>query len=297
MAPDTEVVLPILDCLIDIRGAAHFTISGLAFTETTTGDSMHRTGLEGYGAQLLTPGWAYVGEAVHLRDAQYVTLECNHFHAVGGNAVYLDGRSARNVIRGNEVADAGANGIGLVGTRDRHPTDNRIADNEIHHCGAINKYVAGVFLGVGDGNLVQRNAIHHVPHHGINLGSNGYGRNILEYKDIRHSCQEIFDTGAINSWADVLDETGTYVPRRAERVGYVIRYNRISDTWGLTQDPAGRLALGINTRGIYLDDFTSNCFVYGNIIVGAVVGIQCTAARTTWSRTTSWWSAPAAACA
>ncbi len=185
----------------------------------------------------------------------------------GPEQVVIFAEIGSNAVRGNEVDGAGANGICLVGTRDLHPTDNRIADNNIHHCGAINKYVAGVFLGLSDGNLVQHNAIHHVPHHGINLGSNGHGRNTLEYNDIHHSCQEIFDTGAINSWADVLDESGTYVPRRAERVGHVIRYNRISDTWGLTQDQHGQLSLGVNTRGIYLDDYTSNCFVYGNIIV------------------------------
>ena len=57
---DTEVVLPVLDCLVDIEGASHISISGVTFTETTTGDNMHRTGLDGYGAQLPTTGWDYV---------------------------------------------------------------------------------------------------------------------------------------------------------------------------------------------------------------------------------------------
>ena len=276
LTPHSKVVLPVLDRLIDLQNASHINLSGLTLTETTSGDNMHRTGLDGYGAQLPTPGWTYVGEAVHLKDTRHVTIEGNRIHTVGGNGVYLEGYNSRVAIRANEVAGCGANGITLIGTRDRHPVDNRVSDNDIHHCGVINKFVAGVFLGLSDGTTVQHNAIHDVPHHAINLGSNGYGRNVLEYNDIRRSCLEIFDTGAINSWADTLDVTRTHVARNVERAGHVIRYNFIGQTWGLAQDARGNLSAGseTKTRGVYLDDYTSNCFVYGNIIVGAVVGIQ-----------------------
>ena len=276
LTPDSEVVLPVLDGLIDLQNASHINLSGLTLTETTSGDNMHRTGLDGYGAQLPTPGWTYAGEAIHLRDTHHVTIEGNRIRTVGGNAVYLEGYNSRNEIRGNEVDGCGANGIALIGTTDRHPVDNRVADNDIHHCGAINKFVAGVFLGLSDGTTVQHNAIHDVPHHAINLGSNGYGRNVLEYNDIRRACLEIFDTGAINSWADTLDVTRTYVARNVERSGHVIRHNFIGQTWGLAQDERGNLSAGsvTKTRGVYLDDYTSNCFVYGNIVVGAVIGIQ-----------------------
>ena len=73
----------------------------------------------------------------------------------------------------------------------------------------INKFVAGVFLGLSDGTPVQHNAIHDVPHHTINLG--------------------------------------------------------------LAQDERGNLSAGsvTKTRGVYLDDFTSNCFVHGNIVFSA----------------------------
>ena len=178
LTPDSEVVLPVLDRLIDLQNASHINLSGLTLTETTSGDNMHRTGLDGYGAQLPTPGWTYAGEAIHLRDTHHVTIEGNRIRTVGGNAVYLEGYNSRNEIRGNEVDGCGANGIALIGTADRHPVDNRVADNDIHHCGAINKFVAGVFLGLSDGTTVQHNAIHDVPHHAINLGSNGYGRNV-----------------------------------------------------------------------------------------------------------------------
>ena len=109
-----------LDRLIDLRNASYVNLCGLTLTETTSGDNMHRTGLDGYGAQLPTPGWPYAGEAIHLRDTHHVTIEGNRIHTVGGNALYLEGYNSRNEIRGNEVADCGANGITLIGTADRH---------------------------------------------------------------------------------------------------------------------------------------------------------------------------------
>ena len=93
--------------------------------------------------------------------------------------------------------------------------------------------------------MIGHNSIHDVAHHAINLGSSGLSRNIIEYNDIRRTCQQTADTGAINCWADAQE-------RNAARQGHIIRYNLIVDSHG---------------HGIYLDDYTSNCFVYGNAIL------------------------------
>ena len=122
---------------------------------------------------------------------------------LGGNAVYLERDNHRNAIQRNEIAHAGANAIVLIGDRSFHPMFNEVTDNHIHHAGAILNYVAGVFLGLSDGNLIAHNSIHDMPHHAVNLGCNGLGRNYVEYNEIRRVCLEIHDTGAINCWMDV----------------------------------------------------------------------------------------------
>ena len=269
-----EIVVPALDTLMDIRGASWLVISGFTFTETGDGEDMHRDGLDGYGAQFLTVGYKYCGEALHLRDAQHCVIEKNHFYAVGGNAIYLERYNTRNVIRQNEISHAGANGVCLLGNyvpvnaasassvngKQRLPIFNEVVDNYIHHSGVLNKYVAGVFLGVSDGNLIAHNRIEYLPHHAINLGLNGFGRNILEYNEIHHVCLELCDTGAINSWMD--NETSDI------KVGHVIRFNLIADVPGCMTDQEGRiLTPDGNAHGIYLDNNSSNNFVYGNVIV------------------------------
>jgi len=279
-----EVVVPRLDGLIDLRGASWLTLAGFTLTETTGGDDMHRDGVEGAGAMFANQGWKYCGEAIHLKEAEHCVIENNHFDAVGGNAVYLEGYNLRNVIRRNEIGHAGANGICLLGAHRRNimpyyvaekdrtvspvhqlakrqplPIFNEVVDNYIHHCGTFNGYSAGVFLGVSDGTLVAHNRIEDLPHHAINLGVNGYGRNIVEYNAIRNVCLETSDNGAINSWME--DETSD------ARAGHVIRFNLIMDVPGCRTDREGRVAKGKDSNGIYLDNYTSNCFVYGNIIV------------------------------
>ena len=268
-----EVVAPVLDCLIDLRGASYVNVSGFTLTETTTGDLMHRGGHEGYGAMLPVLGRRYCGEALHMIGAEHCRIEDNHFDAVGGNAVYVEGYNARNLIQGNEIAYAGAIGVCLIGSQysnpmvpRRYPIYNEVEDNYIHHCGVFNKYVAGVFLGLSQSNVIGHNRIEYMPHHGVNLGNSGFGRNIIEYNEVRHVCQETRDKGAINSW---MEDPYGHVESHAPRSGHVIRYNLIADIEDPHPSEPGDGANGPPTFGIYLDNYTSNCFVYGNIVVRA----------------------------
>ena len=264
------VVMPVLDCLVKLDQAAWVNIVGFIFTETTTGDNMHREGLEGYGAMFPLPGRSYCGEALHLRGAEHCRIEGNHFAAVGGNAIYLEDYNARNVITNNEISHAGHNGICLLGSKyfnpvPRHPLFNRIEDNYIHHCGVFDHYSTGVFLGLSQGNVVGHNRIEHLPHNAINLGNSGFGRNIVEYNAIRHVALEISDTAAINSW---MEDPAGHTEKGAERSGHLIRHNLITDVRGCVVDSDCSLVPNPDgVHGIYLDNFTSNCFVYGNILV------------------------------
>ena len=264
-----EVVAPALDRLIALHGASFVVIHGFTLTETTDGDEPQPGGVEGLGAMFSASGVRYCGEALHLNRAQWCRIEDNHFDAVGGNAIYLQGYNARNVVRRNEVAHCGANGIclgGAMGYGDflnsegrlasrtpltlenahlQYPLFNEIIENHIHHVGEINYFTAGIFAALSEDNVLGHNSIHDVPQHAVELGSSGLSRNIIECNDIRRACQRADDTGAINCWADAQE-------RNAPRQGHVIRWNLIVDSCG---------------HGVYLDDYTSNCLVYGNAIV------------------------------
>jgi parallel beta-helix repeat protein len=259
---EQQVVAPRLATLVELLGASWVTLSGLTFTETTDGDNFHREGVEGAGAMYPRPGWRYCGEAVHLKGAEHCAVVDCHFDQVGGNGIYLEGHNTRNRIAGNHVEGAGASGIALIGTRLKHPCFNEVSGNYIHHCGVYNKYSAGVFAGMSDGNLIRHNRLEHLPHHAVNLGNNPWGRNIVEYNQIRFADEEVADSAAINCWMEDPPDPG------AVRCGHLIRCNYIADTYGceVTEGRVGR-ARRMPTSGIYLDNYSSNCTVCGNVIL------------------------------
>ena len=89
-----QVVLPQLDCLVDLHNTSHVTISGFTFSETTSGDNYHPWGLKGYGAMFPVKGWD-CGHAVHLEDTVFFRINGFQFYALGGNAVYLEKRNLK----------------------------------------------------------------------------------------------------------------------------------------------------------------------------------------------------------
>ena len=259
-----DIIAPCLQTLVRLDDVKHVHLRGLTFRHTLGGDNYNRHQCEGYGAMMPQPGRPYVGEALYMRDAEHCVIEDNVFDHVGGNAIYLYQHNARNLIRRNEITHAGAHGIGLFGTREQHPFANVIEDNHIHHVGAITNYCAGVSLGVSDANKIAHNHIHDTPHHGLNLGTNGFGRNIVEYNLFENNCLENNDLGAINSWMDCPE----LHPEPTEpRSGHIIRFNRIRDCGHQTDKLEGGM-------GVYLDDYSSNCLVQGNLIERCTIGVM-----------------------
>jgi parallel beta-helix repeat protein len=269
-----EVVIPVVKCLVHLEGASHVRISGLTFTETRGGEpSSHYDDMEGLGPMRPSMGWEYCGETIYMSKCASCRVENCRIVNVGGNGIYLRNHNEMNVISRNEISHIGANGVVLAGGRINifenltvmsgitggtdiaHPVFNEISDNIIHHTGLVDTYSAGVFLGLGNWNRVAHNDIHDVPHHAINLGNSRYGRNYVEYNRITRAAQVTNDTGAINCWHEM--------PPEMEPPGHVIRYNWISDTG----NAAHGATVGHFAYGIYLDNWSSNCIVHGNIIV------------------------------
>ncbi|MFH1009171.1 MAG: right-handed parallel beta-helix repeat-containing protein [Candidatus Latescibacterota bacterium] len=266
-----EVVAPLLSRLVDLCGASYVTISGFAFTETIGGDNQHPPGgEEGYGPMFPIAGLEYCGDAVHLVETERCIVENNSLCGLGGNGIYLEGYNFRSLVRGNEISEVGANGICLLGNRKKHPLNCRVSHNLIHHNGFFDKYSAGVFLGISGGNLIDHNLIRDVPHHAINLGNNGFRRNIVEYNEIHRASQELSETAAINCWM----EYGGEQEQSEQRAGHVIRHNLIADLQG-SSGKEGEVGGGTcMTIAIFLDNNASNFLVYGNIVIRCPIGIS-----------------------
>ncbi len=267
-----EVVAPVLDRLVALHRTSFVTIRGFTFSETADGDEPHPGGVEGLGAMFPASGTKYVGEALHLNRAEWCRVEDNHFDAVGGNAIYLQGYNARNVIRRNEIGHAGANGIGLGGQ-----WGHGDFLNEKGNLSPIGRAAADDPVELPPRNPhVQRDRREpHPPHRRdqLLLGRRLRGplrgqrdraqldpRRLAPRRQPRQQRAEPqhrrIQRHPPHLPADYRHRRDQLLGRRpernAQRQGHIIRYN-------LIVEPRG--------HGVYLDDYTSNCFVYGNVIV------------------------------
>lgn len=256
-----EVVAPKLPLLIDIKGnidtgnfAEYIYFKRITFTDTDS---------PGRGS-----GWR-LHAAIWLTAARQCVIEKCNFHHLAGYAILMKDGCAENQILRNKMVKLGQGGV-LLGTSNAvkpqetpHSSNNRIMQNEITDCGLIYKTVGGIAVLKGSNNQIAYNRISRLPRWGISIGGNSKN-NLVEYNEVVDTNLETSDTGAI--YAD---------GQSRETTGNIIRFNSIRNSRGLTTTPDGRILSPNYSWGIYLDNYTSNTTVYGNIVVNTVRGAIC----------------------
>ena len=256
-----EIVAPAMDRLFVMQGDAssnrfveHIRFVGLTFMDT----------------DYTAPGGYYVpaDAAIWLIAARKCVIERCNFTLLGGYAVRLEQRSHENEIVGNSMTKLGGGGVIMLGDTKTQPYDNLVAANEMRDLGLVYKHVAGVYVTTGSGNRIIHNRIERVPRYGISLKSYGPNasshRNIVEFNEIVDSNLETNDTGAIET-----------LGRDMQLTGNIIRFNFIRNVVGMGTTPEGKFLTPHFTWGIYLDDYSSGTTVYGNIVIGTVLGAVC----------------------
>lgn len=259
--PNTESVAPAMDRLIVLQGDAqtnkfveHIRFQGLTFTDT----------------DYTVPGGYYdpADAAIWMVAARRCTVENCTFLRLGGYAVRMEQRSHENEIVGNTMKYLGQGGVIMLGDTATQPFNNLIAANYISDCGLIYKHVAGVYVISGSGNRIAHNRITRMPRYGISLkslGGNFYSHNnIVEFNELIDTNLETNDTGAIET-----------LGRDQKPSGNIIRFNFIRNVVGMGTTEDGEFLTPYFTWGIYLDDYSSGTTVYGNIVVGTVLGAVC----------------------
>ena len=259
--PNVQVVAPAMDRLIVLQGDAaqdefveHIHFQGLTFSDTDY------TMPGGYYSPADAVVWMQAARSCSLAD-------CTLTQA-GGYAVRMEERSSQNRIVRNTMTQLGQGGVILLGKTDTQCHDNQIAANTITDCGLVYKHVAGVYVTTGSGNHIAHNRIHRVPRYGISLKSYDPSasshRNVVEFNEIVDSNLETNDTGAIET-----------LGRDKQLTGNIIRFNVIRNVVGLKTDKDGTILSPHFTWGIYMDDYSSGTTVYGNLVVGTVLGGVC----------------------
>ncbi len=170
-------------------------------------------------------------------------------------------RGYDNQAVGNDIYDVGAKGICVHGgdRKTLRPGNNVAENNYIHHTGIVSKQGFAVRID-GVGNRIAHNYVHDIPREGLSWGGNDH---LIEYNHVRHTNTEISDTAIINAC------NGSWVKR-----GTVIRYNYLHDPIGFGKNHEHRWVSPYYCWAIYLDNWTCGTHVYGNICVGAQLGLS-----------------------
>ena len=253
-----EMVAPVLDRVIDLCGdptkkrfVSYVNIEGFTITDTRF-----------VAADTIRDVYHPNDAAVWLRGATHCRVARCTFRNVGGYGVCVYLGSTDNAVVGNHIFGSGQGGVHLNGIakeirkpapRELRPARNRVAGNHIHHLGRFYKHVAGVYVAYSHDNTITHNFIHDVPRYAISLKFDAAG-NLIAYNEIRRTCLETSDTGAI-------EFTG---PRHH---GDVVDHNLIVDTIGLQTTSDGRFRTPFYSWGIYLDGLVSGVTVTNNIVI------------------------------
>jgi parallel beta-helix repeat protein len=257
--PDLEVVAPVLDRLIVLRGdrqrqsfVEYVNFQGLTFTDSSY--PLSERFLSVRDAAI----WFSVARNCSIQDCTFVRL--------GGYGLYLESESYSNQIINNKFSDLGQGGILLIGKKlENQPRKNLLRNNDISACGKIYKNVAGINVITSSENQIIGNRIAQMPRYGISLKSpsetESSHNNLVEFNQIIDSNLETSDSGAIET-----------LGRDKQFSSNIIRFNWIENVVGLTTTREGEIITPYFSWGIYLDDYSSGTTVFKNVVVGTVQG-------------------------
>ncbi len=186
------------------------------------------------------------GNGIVMEDGKNNKIAGCQFYCLGDHAVLIKGGS-NNGVTSSDIYQVALGGI-YINSGDRAsltPAGNYAVNNHIHHYSNLVRTYQWAIDVTGVGNLVAHNHIHDAPHEAMHVSGNEH---IIEYNDVHDVVKETGDSGALHTGRD-------WTWR-----GNIIRYNYWHHLTG-----AGLHGV----MGVYLDDFSSDFTVYGNVFYKA----------------------------
>jgi len=255
-----EAIAPRLTHVVEIAGTPqrpvrnlHFRGLAMAHNRVPLPAEGHhgRQGAFRYGASGVTGGLPCL---VRWSGAERCSLVASQVAHSGGNGLGLQQRCRHNRIEGNIVFDTAGNGIDVGGPDDEKlvPRNNRIANNYVHHCGAVYYGACAIRAGFAQRTLIEHNLVCEHPYTGISIGwswnaSPTVAREyIVRHNHVYNVMKRVCDGGAIYSLG--------YQP------GTVLLANHLHDVH------RSRYAIAAPNNGIFFDEGSKGYLVEDNVI-------------------------------
>jgi hypothetical protein len=247
-----QVVIPKLQDLVDLNGAAGNPVTNVAFSGITFSHSswlapsspdglvegqagFRITGSDNPTFDSTRAKWVKTPGAVNLNYTQHVAFTRDTFTHLGAVGLNLNTGSQGTTIVGNAFTDIAATGIQIGGTDviDHHPTDARsttadtlVRDNVVRNVADIYTGSVGILAGYTARTTIEHNRVYDLPYSGISVGW-GWG---------------LTDQGGDTNYPGNLGVPVYSTPTTSRDT--VIRDNEISDIMKLQADGGAIYTLG-----------------------------------------------------
>jgi hypothetical protein len=206
--PPSQIAVPRLTNLIELRGAAearvsNVTLRGLTFAHTRPSYMEARGNPSGGDWALERRG------AIFAEGSDGLTIEGSLFTRLDSNGVFLSGFNRRATIRDNEFEWLGQSAIaswgrlegdtnsGLAGNQ---PRGTLVEGNLCREIGTVQKQSSFYFQAITAQTTLRRNVVFNIPRAAINFNDGFGGGNELTENLLFNTCRESSDHGAFNSW-------------------------------------------------------------------------------------------------
>jgi hypothetical protein len=254
---ETEVVAPVLDCLVQLDGDAgagafveHVAFRGLTFTHG--GAAFPEGGYPEAQSDVFVPACI---RGTGVRRCRFLENEVVH---VGTYAIELAAGSQHNEIVGNHLHDLGAGGVKIDGPREPASEAEEtcytvVTDNHIHDGGHVYFGGAGIWAGHSGHNTISHNEVHDLLGMGISIGwtwsyvLTPAHHNLVEYN-------HVYDLGH----GKVGASSGLYT--LARQPGTKLRCNLVHDIVRYTDGPTHP------AFGIQVDNGSGEILFEGNVV-------------------------------
>ncbi len=183
------------------------------------------------------------GTAVAMNEGEHNKIIGCTLRNIGGKAVVVKG-GTNHTVADCQINNTGLGGVELIGGNRKKliPANHTALNNHIHNYCRLRKTYATAVSAKGVGCRIAHNLIHDAPHMAIGISGNDH---IIEYNEVYNVCTETDDAGAF------------YMGRDWTWRGNIVRYNYFHHI--------GKYKSHCGVSAIYLDDWSSDVKVYGNI--------------------------------
>eukprot|EP01084_Bolivina_argentea_P180532 311906_1 len=194
--------------------------------------------------------------SIRISGSNNINITYCKFLQLGSGGIIISNKSENILISNNEFNHIGQSGIMLVGNNTSQSIYITIKNNTISYIGDILASAGGIYGSSVSNSRFIYNNISHCSRWGISIRSQNNNsmsyKNNISYNIINYIGLKTSDFGGISLIGN--GYTGTY-----------ILYNCIKNSIGIDTNKFGEILRPFNSDGIYLDNWSSGFYIYGNI--------------------------------